>query len=42
MTLYSDDGVEIRFGSSDIKALLTYFQGEVVRTPAPVAFRSGQ
>ncbi len=26
------DGLQIPFGSSDVKALLTYFQGEVVRT----------
>lgn len=32
ITVYNDDGVEIQFGSSDIKALLTYFEGEVVRS----------
>ena len=32
VTGVNPDGIEVRFGSSDIKALLTYFQGEVVRT----------
>ena len=32
VTLTSASGLEIPFGSSDVKALLTYFQGEVVRT----------
>lgn len=32
LTVYNDDGVEIQFGSSDIKALLTYFEGEAVRS----------
>ena len=32
VTLLSADGIEIPFGSADIKALLTYFQGEVVRS----------
>ncbi|MCP4873561.1 MAG: hypothetical protein GY898_33160 [Proteobacteria bacterium] len=31
-TLTNADGIAIPFGSSDIKALLTYFEGEVVRT----------
>ena len=30
VTMVNDDGIEIRFGSSDIKALLTYFYAEVV------------
>ena len=32
VTLTNADGITVTFGSSDIKALLTYFQGEVVRT----------
>ena len=32
ITVYNPDGVEIPFGSSDIKALLTYFEAEVVRS----------
>lgn len=32
VTVFNDDGVEIRFGSSDIKALLTYFSGQVIPT----------
>lgn len=32
VTMVNPDGIAIPFGSSDIKALLTYFQGEVVRT----------
>ena len=32
VTLVNDDGVEVRFGSSDIKALMTYFEAEVVRS----------
>jgi hypothetical protein len=30
VTVTNSDGVEIRFGSSDVKALLTYFAGEVI------------
>ncbi len=30
ITVTNPDGVEIRFGSSDLKALLTYFAGEVI------------
>jgi hypothetical protein len=33
VTVTSVDGVEVRFGSSDVKALLTYFQGEVISSP---------
>jgi|GEM_PF-6509239 len=32
VTVTNDAGLEIRFGSSDIKALLTYFEGEVLKT----------
>ncbi len=32
ITLTNPDGIEIPFGSSDIKALLTYFEAEVVRS----------
>ena len=32
MTLTNGDGIEIPFGSSDIKALLTYFEGEVANS----------
>ena len=31
VVMTNPDGVEVAFGSSDVKALLTYFQGEVVR-----------
>ena len=30
ITLQNPDGIEIAFGSSDVKALLTYFEGEVL------------
>lgn len=30
ITLQNPDGIEIPFGSSDVKALLTYFEGEVL------------
>ena len=32
VTVRNADGVEIPFGSSDVKALLTYFEAEVVRS----------
>jgi len=32
VTVTNDDGIEIRFGSADIKALLTYFTGQVIPT----------
>ncbi len=32
VTVTNDDGIEIRFGSSDVKALLTYFAGQVLPT----------
>jgi hypothetical protein len=32
ITVVNPDGIEIPFGSSDLKALLTYFDGEVVQT----------
>jgi hypothetical protein len=32
ITVTNPDGIEIPFGSSDVKALLTFYQGEVVRT----------
>ena len=32
ITVHNPDGLEIPFGSSDVKALLTYFEGEVVRS----------
>lgn len=32
LVMTNQDGLRIRFGSSDIKALLTYFQGEVIRS----------
>jgi len=32
ITVTNDHGIAVPFGSSDIKALLTFFQGEIVRT----------
>lgn len=32
ITVVNDDGIEIPFGSSDIKALLTYYHGDVVQS----------
>ena len=29
------DGVTVPFGSSDVKALLSYYRAEVVRSPYP-------
>ncbi len=37
VTVVNPDGVRIPFGSSDVKALLTIFQGEVVRSTYSVA-----
>jgi hypothetical protein len=36
VVLTNPDGIRIAFGSSDVKALLTYFQGDVVATKQPV------
>ena len=38
--LTNADGIQIAFGSSDVKALLTYFEGEVVQTRMSLPFRA--
>jgi hypothetical protein len=36
MTVYNPDGVEVRFGSADIKALLSYYHAQLTKTfPKP-------
>jgi hypothetical protein len=36
VVLANQDGIKIPFGSSDVKALLSYYQGQIKRLPAPM------
>ena len=38
VTMVNPDGIAIPFSSADIKALLTFYQGEVIRAPSSVSF----
>lgn len=38
VSMVNPDGIEIPFSSADIKALLTFYQGEVIRAPSNLSF----